>query len=133
MCVVASWALKPARSVPEAFAMLSRAAVVFASLPCISAIVSYQAPTSALPSFGLAFSTSLLTIMRSRISPGVLLESNTSVVFGTAVISDNSGFQVTTEVTVGAANAPTMSASDVFTTLMSRSARPTVSSARASR
>ena len=71
--------------------------------------------------------------MRSRISPGVLLESNTSVVFGIAVTSANCGFQVTVAVTPGVAKALTMSASEVFTTLMSRSASPTDSRPRASR
>ena len=131
--MVASWPLKPARSVPEALAIDSSAAVAFASFACISARVSYQAPTSALPSFGFALRVALLTTIRSRISPGILLESNTSEVFGIPMTSASCGFQVTVEVTPGVANAATMSASDVLTTLMSFSASPTLESPRASR
>jgi len=50
-----------------------------------------------------------------------------------AVISASCGFQVTVAVTDGVAYALTISASEVFTTLMSRSASPTVSRPRASR
>ena len=58
------------------------------------------------------------------ISPGTLLESKTWVLPGVAAMADSCGFQVTTACTLGAAKAPTMSASEVLTTLMSRSRRP---------
>ena len=65
----------------------------------ISAIASYHAPTSALPRAGLSFSVAVLTTIRSMISPGICVESNTLWAPGMATISDTSGFQVTTEVT----------------------------------
>ena len=83
-CVVASCASKPAGSVPEALAIAARAAFAAASLRSMSAIVSYQAPTNALPSFGLAASVAVFTTIKSMISPGILLESNTSCAFGDA-------------------------------------------------
>ncbi len=96
-------------------------------------IASYQAPTSALPKFGLSASTSVLTIMMSMISPGIWLELKTSCASGVLRISDRSGFHVTTDVTAAVWNAAIMSASDVFTTVRSRSLAPIESSARARR
>ena len=78
-------------------------------------------------------SVALLTTIRSMISPGTLLESKTWVLPGVAAMADSCGFQVTTACTLGAAKAPTMSASEVLTTLMSRSRRPAASRPRASR
>ncbi len=103
MKVVASWLLKVGRSVPEALAIAVSAAVASGVLACISASVSYQAPTSALPRSGFSFSTLVLTTIRSRISPGVLLESNTSELSLSASTSESCGFQVTVAVTAGAA------------------------------
>ena len=51
--------------------MAVRAALPASSLPCMIASVSYQAPTSALPKAGLSFSVSVLTTIRSMISPGI--------------------------------------------------------------
>ncbi len=67
------------------------------------------------------------------ISPGIWLESKTLWVPGMARISETSGFQVTTAVMPLALKAATMSASEVLTTRISRSLRPTLSSPRASR
>jgi hypothetical protein len=64
-------------------------------------IISYHAPTSALPNSGLSFSVSVFTIMMSMISPGMAAESKTCVESGMAAISESSGFQVTAEVTSG--------------------------------
>ena len=83
--------------------------------------------------FTMAAKVSLLTTMRSMISPGIRLESNTPCASGIASISDNSGFQVTAAVTSADAKAPTMSASEVLTTVTSRSLAPMLASARASR
>ena len=96
-------------------------------------MVSYQMPTSALPRSGLSFSVSVFTTSVSMISPGILLESNTSVAPGSAFTSISCGFQVTTAVESGDLKAPTMSASEVLTTLMSFSLSLTLLSARASR
>ena len=98
------------------------------------ASVSYQAPTSALPKAGLSASVSVLTTIRSMISPGICELSNSSVAPGMAATSDSSGFQVTTFWTSSVPeNTETMSASEVLTTLTSFSVRPACSSARASR
>ena len=97
------------------------------------AIVSYQAPVSALPKSGLSFSVSVFTDSVSMISPGILLESKTGVAPGSPFTSINCGFQVTTAVTSGDLKAPTISASEVLTTVMSFSFSFTVPSARASR
>ena len=48
------------------------------------------------------------------------------MMFGIFITSASCGFQVTTAVESVASKAPTMSASEVFTTLMSRSLSPTV-------
>ena len=100
------------------------------------AMVSYQAPTSALPKAGLAASVSVLTTIRSMISPGICELSNSLVAPGNGRdlgqqrvpgddVLDVVGAEVKTE---------TMSASEVLTTpSTSRSARPACSSARASR
>src|SRR5216684_9319045 len=114
MCVVANWRPKPLRSVPDALAIAVWAAWPAASFLNITASVSYQAPISALPNFGLAFSTAVLTTIRSRISPGILLESNTSCAFGADNTALNWGFQVTTALVAGVLNAATMSASEVL-------------------
>ena len=97
------------------------------------AMISYQAPVSALPSFGLSLRVSLLTTIRSMISPGIWLESNTLVTPGVASISAKSGFQVATAFTSLVAKAATMSASEVFTTFRSFSLRSAFSRPRASR
>jgi hypothetical protein len=96
-------------------------------------MVSYQAPTSALPNAGLAWRVSVLTTIRSMISPGIRLESNTLVVPGMARISETSGFQVTTAVGPPAAKAETRSASEVLTTVTSRSRQTDAGEPRASR
>ena len=59
--------------------MASFAALPSAPAAFILAIVSYQMPTSALPKFGLSFTTAVLTTIRSMISPGICDESNTFV------------------------------------------------------
>jgi len=98
---------------------------------CIRASVSNQAPTSALPSAGLALSVSVETVIRSWISLGIFELSNTIVpVFLT---SPSCGFQVTTVFTSGVAKALTMSASEVLTVFTSDSFIPFISSARARR
>ena len=79
-------------------------------------MTSNQAPVRALPRAGLSLSVALLTTIRSMISPGTLLESKTWVLPGVAAMADSCGFQVTTACTLGAAKAPTMSASEVLTT-----------------
>ena len=109
---------------------------VFAASPAspaadIAAIVSYQAPTSALPKRGSS-SASVLTTSMSMISPGIIDESNTGLTSGSACTSASSGFQVTTAVASSLAKAATMSASEVLTTVRSRSDISTVESARAS-
>jgi hypothetical protein len=97
-------------------------------------MISYQAPVSALPSAGLSFSVSVLTIIRSMISPGIFEESKTSVAPLTDFTSASCGFQVTTEVTSAVeVKTDTMSASEVLTTVMSFSDSLAESSARASR
>src|ERR1035438_3070414 len=113
--VVASGASKPAGSVPEAFAMAARADLAAASLRNMIAMVSYQAPTNALPSFGLAARVAVFTTIKSMISPGILLESKTNCAFGDVNTELSWGFHVTNAEVVGAANAPTMSASEVLT------------------
>ncbi len=120
-------------SVPDALAMAAWAALPAASFLNITASVSYQAPISAFPSFGFALSVAVLTTMRSMISPGILLESNTSCAFGDASTALSCGFQVTTAVLADAPNAATMSASDVLTIFRSRSRIPALVSARTSR
>ena len=55
----------------------------------------------------VAVSVAVLTTMRSRISPGILLESNTSWASGIARMVLNCGFQVTTAVLAAVAKAPT--------------------------
>ena len=95
-------------------------------------MVSYQAPTRALPSRGSS-AASVLTTSMSMISPGIIDESNTGLTSGIAVISARSGFQVTTEVTSSVENAATMSASEVLTTVRSRSVMSADARARASR
>ncbi|PFW98169.1 hypothetical protein CJ468_06494 [Nocardia farcinica] len=67
----------------------------------------------------------------SRISPGIFEESNTSVLPGWALISASIGFQVAAACTLGVEKAAMMSASEVFTTLTSRSLMPALSRARA--
>ena len=83
--VVASWLSKPARSVPEAFAIASLAALP--SSPCRG----HHAPWSRTRrrpapcrSSGLSFSVAVLTTIRSMISPGICEESNTFVGVGRA-------------------------------------------------
>ena len=97
--VEASWPSNPARSVPEAFAIASLAALPSAPSAFIFAMVSYQMPTSALPKSGLSFSTAVLTTIRSMISPGICEESNTFLASGEPRISETIGFHVTTAVT----------------------------------
>ena len=99
----------------------------------MTARVSYQAPTRALANFGLSARVLVLTIARSMISPGILEESNTSCAALSCSISSTSGFQVATEVTSAECQAATMSASEVLTTVTSRSLMPFLASARASR
>jgi len=103
------------------------------SLPDMTDMISYQAPVNALPSAGLALRVSVLTTIKSMISPGIWLESNTSWLSGVARISLSSGFQVTTAVTSGEDQAATMSASEVLTTVMSFSLKPMLARPRASR
>ncbi len=64
-------------------------------------MISYQAPTSALPKSGLSFSVSVFTTIMSMISPGIWEELNTSCDFGWPATSESSGFQVTQAVTSG--------------------------------
>ena len=88
-------------------------------------MVSYQAPTSALPKAGFSASVAVLTTIRSMISPGICDELNSSVAPGKFATSDSSGFQVTTFWTSSVPeNTETMSASEVLTTVTSFSARP---------
>ena len=63
-----------------------RAALAAASSALISAMISYQAPTNALPKAGLSFSVWLLTTIKSMISPGIWLESNTLLAPGMATM-----------------------------------------------
>src|ERR1700729_3726798 len=101
--VVANWLLNPGTVVPDAFAIAASAAAVRGSLPNITDMVSYHAPMSALPKFGFAFRVAAFTTMRSMISPGMRVESNTSVVLGMAMICASCGFQATVAVVPGAA------------------------------
>jgi hypothetical protein len=79
--------------------MCSRALVDSAFFAFISATTSNQAPVSALPSAGLSLRVWVLTTIMSMISPGILLESNTSVTPGLALMSESIGFQVVTALT----------------------------------
>ena len=88
-------------------------------------IASYQAPTNALPSSGLASSVSVLTTMRSMISPGIWELSNTSLADGFSRMVESNGFQVTVAWTSRVSNAATRSASETLTTFTSRSDMPT--------
>src|SRR6266403_23124 len=97
--VVASWASNPARSVPDAFAIASLAALPSAPAEFILAMVSYQMPTRALAKLGLSFRTAVLTTIRSMISPGICDESKTLLASLDARISATIGFHVTTAVT----------------------------------
>src|SRR5215813_7732555 len=76
-----------------------------------------------LAEIGLSLSVSVLIPIKSCISPGILLESNTSVAFGSALTSMSWGFHVTTAIESGDLNAATISASDVLTVLISFSLR----------
>lgn len=113
--------------------MAERAALAVSPSPAMSAMTSYQMPVRALPKSGLSFSTAVFATRRSMISPGILDESNTSWAPGVFRISETMGFQVVTAVTSGVLYAATMSASEVFTSVMSRSLSPALSSARARR
>ena len=106
--------------------MAAIAAAPAASCCSMRAIVSYHAPTKALPNFGFAASVAVFTTMRSMISPGIFEESNTSCASGADNTALNCGFQVTTAVLAGVAKAPTISASEVFTIFTSRSRKPTL-------
>jgi hypothetical protein len=83
--------------------MNSRAPLPAASLLAMTLMVSYQAPASALPSAGFSPSVLVLTIIMSMISPGIWLESYTSVLLGLVLSVVSCGFQVTTAVTAGVA------------------------------
>jgi hypothetical protein len=74
----------------------------------------------------------LITI-RFSISPGILLESKTSVASGWVFTSISCGFQVTTAVDSAALKAATISASEVLTVFTSFSLMPTEARPRASR
>ena len=97
--VVSSCAWKPARSVPEALAMCSRAALLAAFFAFINSTTSNHAPVSALPRAGLSLRVALLTTIMSMISPGIWLELKTSVTPGLALMSESIGFQVVTALT----------------------------------
>ena len=118
---------------PEAAPIAARAAAPSGVTDTISVTVSYQMPASALPKSGFSASDAVLATIRSIISPGIWLESNTLVASGSFSISATIGFQVTIAATSCVWKAPTMSGSAVLTTLTSASDSPTVSSARASR
>src|ERR1700712_4238584 len=53
MAAVLSWASKPARFVPDSFAIASRAALPLSDWSFIRAMVSYQIPTSGLAEIGV--------------------------------------------------------------------------------
>jgi hypothetical protein len=59
-------------------------------------MTSYQAPVSAIASFGLSFSTAVFTAIMSMISPGTCEESKTFSASGLFSTSPTCGFQVTT-------------------------------------
>src|SRR3982074_700875 len=126
MAVVLSWVSKPARSVPDNFAIASRAALPLSDWSFIRAMVSYQIPTSALARLGLSFNVSVLMTRRPSIPPGILLESYTSVAPGLAFRSRRWGFQVTPAVVSGDFAAGTISAFEVLTVLISFSCSFTV-------
>ncbi|MOA28974.1 hypothetical protein D3C78_1499570 [compost metagenome] len=113
--------------------MCSRAALPSGVSAAMVAMISYQAPASALPKAGLSLRVALLTTIRSMISPGIWLESNTLETPGVAATSASSGFQVVTALTSSLAKAATRSASEVLITLRSFSLRPARSKPRASR
>src|SRR5229473_332732 len=82
MAVVLSWVSKPARSVPDNFAIASRAALPLSDWSFIRAMASYQIPTSALARLGLSFNVSVLMTSRSSISgdlAGVVYQRRTRV------------------------------------------------------
>ena len=82
----------------RAFAIASRAALPFSPVSDISAIVSYQMPTERLAEIGIVLQRLGVDHHQSSISPGILLELNTSVASGSAFTSMSCGFQVTTAV-----------------------------------
>jgi hypothetical protein len=131
MAVVLSCALNSATVPPACCAIAAIASSLALPLPDMTVMVSYQAPTSAFLSFS---SAAVRTTSMSMISPGMLEESKTRFAPGVLRIDIRIGFQVTTD-SVGPPdmNTEPMSASLVFTILMSRSLSLALSSARARR
>ena len=125
--------IKIERSRLRGLAIAARAARP-SSLSCvISAMVSYQMPASACPSFGLALTSSVSTTSKSTISPGISAELKTRLAPGACFIVASCGFQATAAVTSSEVKAPAISASDVLTVLTSVILRLAPSSARANK
>ena len=119
--VAASCASKPARSVPEALAIAVARRLALGVSAVISASVSYQTPTSALPKSGLSFSVVGVDDHQVEDLAGDLRGiEHLRGVRAARGSPTSSGFQVTTAVTSGVSKAATMSASEVLTTLTSR-------------
>ena len=134
MAVVFNWALYSVNEHSADLAMKESALSVSAPFSDIMPIISYQAPTKALPNSGWAFSLPVLTIIRSRISPGMSADVNILETPGVCSISITMGFQVTTtfwdllDTKIGP-----ISLSEVLTSLTSFSFKPFISKQRATR